>query len=215
MGGPNGPAGVGFGRDRFEQHFDVSRETGAALATYADLLVRWQRRINLVADSTVPDLWWRHVADSAQVVAHIQEEVRTIADIGSGAGFPGLVIALMRPMFHVKLIESNAKKAAFLQEVLAQTGAGNVEILRRRAEDLSGWTADAITARACAPLDKLLAMTAGIRGSDTICMFLKGQTAERELTDAREAWNMTAQIVPSLTNPDSVLLKLSEVSRVR
>jgi 16S rRNA (guanine527-N7)-methyltransferase len=222
---PGGPAqgsserptgsGAGFGRDQFRQRFDVSRETLAALETYADLLVRWQRRINLVADSTVSDLWWRHLADSAQIVAHIPDTARVIADVGSGAGFPGLVVAMMRPMFHVKLIESNSKKAAFLQEVAARTGATNVGIIRKRVESLTGWSADVITARACASLTALLEMTETLRRPDTLCLFLKGATAERELTEAREAWNMTVQSTPSLTSPDSVLLKLSEVSRVR
>ncbi len=207
-----------FDAIRFAETFDVSRETIEALEVYADLLLKWQRRINLIADSTASEIWWRHFADSGQLVGFLPDpkdgELPTLADIGSGAGFPGLVVALMAPMFHVKLIESNAKKTAFLQEVVARTGARNVEILRARAESQVGWTADIVTARACAALTNLLEMTQGIRGPDTICFFLKGATAERELTEAREAWKMTAQSTPSVTNPDSVILTISEVNRV-
>lgn len=208
-----------FGTEGFRVRFNVSRETIATLEVYADRLLAWQRRINLISQSTVPDVWWRHFADSAQIVDLLPDpapgEVPVLADIGSGAGFPGLVIALMRPMFHVKLVESNAKKAAFLQEVVALTDARNVKILRARAESLQGWTADLITARACAPLGKLLEMTDTIRRPDTVCLFLKGAAAERELTEAREGWKITTQSTPSVTNPDSVILKISEVNRVR
>lgn len=213
-GNSSATSGSGFGPAAFRGTFDVSRETTDALEIYAGLLRKWQRRINLVSASTLPNLWWRHFADSAQIATMIGDDTPVVADIGSGAGFPGLVLAMMRPMFHVKLVESNAKKAAFLQEVVARTGAANVEIVRARAESLGGWTADVVTARACAPLTVLLEITSNIRGPETVCLFLKGATAERELTEAREAWKMTAQSTPSLTSPDSVILKLSEVSRV-
>ncbi len=211
-----------FDAAQFAARFDVSRETLQALELYAERLLTWQRRINLIAQSTVPDAWWRHFADSAQLVGALSEarefpegKSPILADIGSGAGFPGLVIALMRPMFHVKLVESNAKKAAFLQEIVARTRAPNVEILRERAENLGGWAADFITARACASLDDLLKMTDTIRRLDTLCLFLKGESAQRELTEAREEWKMTVDSTPSVTNPDSVILKISEVNRVR
>ncbi|MEQ8698156.1 MAG: 16S rRNA (guanine(527)-N(7))-methyltransferase RsmG [Bauldia litoralis] len=212
----------GFGAAQFGDRFAVSRETLQALELYAERLLAWQQRINLISQTTAPDAWWRHFADSAQLVDVLPEITAAprdrspiLADIGSGAGFPGLVIGLMRPMFHVKLIESNAKKAAFLQEIVARTGAGNVEILRERAEKLKGWTADIITARACASLGGLLDMTDTIRRPDTVCLFLKGETAQRELTEAREEWKITVDSTPSVTNPDSVILKISEVYRVR
>jgi 16S rRNA (guanine527-N7)-methyltransferase len=213
-GGRAAPAeGKSFDAARFADTFDVSRETMVALGRYAALLIRWQRRINLVAESTIADLWWRHFADSAQLAALMPGDARVIADVGSGAGFPGLVIALMRPMFHVKLIESNAKKAAFLRAVVARAGARNVAIRRERVECITGWTADVIVARACAPLPRLLALTDSIRRPDTVCRFLKGADAQVELTAAEEGWKMAAETTPSLTSPDSVIVKLSEVSR--
>lgn len=213
VGRPASAEGKAFDAARFADTFAVSRETMAALQCHAALLTQWQRRINLVAESTIADLWWRHFADSAQLAALIPGDAKVVADVGSGAGFPGLVIALMQPMFHVKLIESNAKKVAFLRAAAARAGARNVAILRERVERITGWAADVIVARACAPLPRLLALTDSIRRPDTVCLFLKGADAQLELTAAREGWKMTAETTPSLTSPDSVIVKLSEVSR--
>ncbi len=193
---------------------NVSRETLARLEAYAALLVRWQSAINLVGGDTLKDLWRRHMLDSAQLAPHIPAEARCITDIGSGAGFPGLVLAILCGI-PVHLIESAGKKATFLREVARLTGAP-VTVHHGRIENQTPWPSDVVTARALAPLSMLLEYAApflSLAGDGARCLFLKGARAEEELTEASKSWNMTVERFQSVTDPTGVILRIGDIAR--
>ncbi len=193
----------------FARTMNVSRETCLCLERYLDLLRRWQARINLVGAATLEDPWRRHMLDSAQLAPLVPAGAR-VADLGSGAGFPGLVLALLRGG-PVDLIESDTRKAVFLREAVRVTGAP-AAVHNVRAERLA-LAADAVVARACAPLDRLLGLAAPLLAAGGICLFLKGARAEEELRAARMHWRMTVRRRPSLSAPDGVVLELSDIAR--
>lgn len=202
-----------FGPDQFMTKSGVSRETLDRLAIYAELLVKWQARINLVGPDTLPELWSRHFLDSAQLFPLIKPGARRLVDLGSGAGFPGLVLAVMgAPDVH--LIESDQRKCAFLREVARVTGTP-VTVLNRRIEQVAPLSADVVTARALAPLDRLLGWAFPHLAGGGECLFLKGRGAEDELTASAKEWNITTSRIPSLTDPGGLVLHLREVSRGR
>jgi len=189
----------------------VSRETIGRLESYAELLTRWQARINLVGPDTLPDLWTRHILDSAQLWPLLPPEARRLADLGSGAGFPGLVLAILgAPDVH--LVESDARKCAFLREAARITDT-RVTILNRRIEQVEPLEADIVTARALAPLSRLLDWAAPHLAKGGQCLFLKGRGAEDELTATAKEWKIGHRRIPSLTDPEGVVLQLREVCR--
>src|SRR5689334_23193896 len=161
-----------FGPEKFVAQAGVSRETLARLKAYADLLADWNARHNLVAKSTLPDLWHRHFLDSAQLAPLIPPEARTLADMGSGAGFPGLVLAVLRPELSVTLHEATTKKCAFLQAAADRMGI-KVAIRNGRLEDLVPQPFDVVTARALAPLPQLLSYAYPLTAPNSVCLFLK------------------------------------------
>ena len=201
---------VGFGPEQFAAKAGVSRETLSRLKAYADLLGDWNARHNLVARSTLPDLWHRHVWDSAQLAPLIPETAHTLADLGSGAGFPGLVLAAMRPELKVTLHEATTKKCAFLQAAADRMGL-TVAIRNARLEDLGPQPFDVVTARAVAPLPLLLDYAHRFTGPNTVCLFLKGQNVGSELTEASKYWNMKASQVPSQTDPSAAIVMVREL----
>ncbi len=196
----------------------VSRETLERLIIYGELLVKWQRAINLVGKGTLKDLWRRHMLDSLQLAAPLtaawaargMTTSPVIVDLGSGAGFPGLVLAIAEAG-QVHLVESDTRKAAFLQEVARETGT-KVDVHIERIEALPPFAADFVTARALAPLAKLLEYASPFLVDSSICLFLKGKTAEEELTLARKEWNMRIERIPSLSDPSGQVLKLENIS---
>jgi 16S rRNA (guanine527-N7)-methyltransferase len=196
---------MSFGPEDFAARTGVSRETLARLKAYADLLLDWNARHNLVARSTLPDLWHRHFWDSAQLAPLIPENARTLADLGSGAGFPGLVLAAMRPGLAVTCHESIAKKCVFLRTAAERMGL-QVAIENARIEDLPRKTYDVVTARALAPLPLLLTYARPLTGPNSVCLFLKGQNLGSELTEAHKSWKMEASQVPSQTDPSGAIL---------
>jgi 16S rRNA (guanine527-N7)-methyltransferase len=181
----------------------------AKLERYVAMLVAWQERLNLVARSTLADPWRRHVLDSAQLYGLVPAGARTLVDLGSGAGFPGLVLAMMG-VPEVTLVEARQKKCRFLEAVAAATDTP-VTVKAMRAEALSGPPVDVVTARALAPLDELLALSSHLLGPSTTCLFLKGERVEGELTEARARWMMTVAKHPSLSHADGVLLEIRDV----
>lgn len=201
---------MSFGPDDFQAKTGVSRETLARLKAYADLLTDWNARHNLVAKSTLPDLWRRHMWDSAQLAPLIRGDARTLADLGSGAGFPGLVLAALRPDIAVTLHEATTKKCAFLQTA-AERMALKVTIQNARMEDLPSLGFDVVTARAVAPLPLLLQYAHNFVGFGGICLFLKGQNVEAELTEATKYWNMKTSRTPSLTDPSGAIVTVREL----
>jgi 16S rRNA (guanine527-N7)-methyltransferase len=182
----------------------VSRETEARLDNFVDCLLRWQKITNLISPTTVDELWTRHVVDSLQLLA-LSPDARVWIDLGSGAGFPGLVIACAlagRQGSMVHLVESNGKKAAFLREAIRITGAPAVVHAVRIEEFEPPAHADVVTARALAPLEKLLGYAYPLLKSGAVGLFPKGQDVEAELTAASKCWTITAESVPSKTTSD-------------
>jgi 16S rRNA (guanine527-N7)-methyltransferase len=200
-------------RQAFGDQVGVSRETLERLTVYLDLLRRWQPAINLVGPATLADPWRRHLLDSAQLAAHVPAAAASLVDLGSGAGFPGMVLALLG-VRDVHLIEADRRKAQFLREVARATGAPAM-IHAERIERMQGWPADVVTARALAPLPRLLELAGRFLVSDSVCLFLKGRSVERELTDARLNWHMVAETSPSLSEPAGRVLKLRGIRRAR
>ncbi len=200
----------GFGPEEFAARTGVSRETLSRLKAYADLLGDWNARHNLVAKSTLPDVWHRHLWDSAQLAPLIPDAARTLADLGSGAGFPGLVLAAMRPELEVTLHEATTKKCAFLQAAAERMGL-EVEIRNARLEDVLPQPFDVVTARALAPLPLLLDYAQRFTAPNTVCLFLKGQNVGSELTGASKYWNMKASQVPSQTDPSAAIVMVREL----
>jgi 16S rRNA (guanine527-N7)-methyltransferase len=190
----------------------VSRETLARLEAYATLLGAWSTRINLVGRATLADMWRRHILDSAQLRPLVPDAAQNLVDLGSGAGFPGLVLAILG-LPGVELIEADSRKCAFLREAARITGAP-VTVRQTRIEALPARPFDVVTARALAPLDRLLELARPFLGADSLCLFLKGAAqAAGELTLARRGWRMTAAASPSRSDPRGVVLQLREVDR--
>jgi 16S rRNA (guanine527-N7)-methyltransferase len=212
--------------EAFAQAFDVSHETLGNLAIYADLVKHWQRAVNLVAPSTLDQVWHRHIADSAQITALVPPAARTFADLGSGGGFPALVLAIMmaehsRPQpFAMTLIESDNRKGAFMREVIRKSGLkrdGNaVEILSLRIENtvtqIKVGAVDVVTARALASLDRLFQYAYPLFHSSTVGLFLKGQDVEREIAEAQAHWTFTARMIPSRTELDATIVEVTHLS---
>lgn len=195
----------------------VSRETAQRLDRFVALLLKWQRVSNLIADSSVRHLWTRHIADSLQLIA-LAPNARAWVDLGSGAGFPGLVLACTladTPGSVVHLIESNAKKAAFLREAARVTRAPAI-VHDGRAEDLiPAWQdrVDVVTARALAPLAILVELAAPMVKRGAKALFLKGQDVEAELTQATKYWNIEAAILPSRTDHSGRIVEIRALGR--
>ncbi len=188
------------------------------LAAYEAALKDWSTRLNLVSPSTLDRIWTRHFLDSAQLLPLLPRTSSTLADLGAGAGFPGLVLAACladRPGFKVTLIESIAKKCAFLEAAIEAMGLqGRARVLNARAEAVTGRSFDVLTARAVAPLDMLLSYAQRLKRSGTVCLFLKGKTALDELTEARKAWRIAAKVAPSRTDPDAKIIAVLAFERL-
>lgn len=195
--------------DGFQRATGVSRETLARLEIYAALLVKWQPTINLVGRSTLDDVWRRHFLDSAQLFPLLPEGVRVLVDLGSGAGFPGLVLAILG-VAETHLIESDQRKATFLREVARATGVP-VQVHARRIEAVPPFAADAVTSRALAPLADLLAWASPFIGNQGVCLFPKGRQVEDELTGAAKGWNMRVERFDSQTDPTGTILRVSKL----
>jgi 16S rRNA (guanine527-N7)-methyltransferase len=203
-----------FGPEEFAAATGVSRETLARLKAYVEILTDWNARHNLVSAKSLEDVWRRHVWDSAQLVPLMPAGVKTVADLGSGAGFPGLVVAeMLRGRASVVLFEATRKKADFL-EAAAQRMGLKVGIQNVRIEAIRHKPVDVVTARALAPLDRLLAYAQQMADRRTVCLFLKGQQLASELTEAHKSWRMKALQHPSITDPSGVILEVRELRHV-
>jgi 16S rRNA (guanine527-N7)-methyltransferase len=208
-----------FSPEDFQRETAVSRETLLRLGTYAALLDRWTRAINLVSQASLRDLWRRHMLDSAQLLPLLPTAPvarrRIIVDLGSGAGFPGMVLALL-DAGEVHLVESDRRKAVFLREAARETGA-DVRVHNLRIEDMAPVAADVVTARACAPLPKLLNYARKFpgcaSGTRPCCLFLKGQRADEELTEAGKQWTMRVDSFPSRSDPSGTILRIGLLDR--
>lgn len=206
------------GPDDLMRVFSVSRETVDRLKIYESVLAKWQRTINLVAPKTVPQIWSRHFADSLQLAGHIPETAKKLVDLGSGGGFPGLVIAAHfadQSELGVTLVESDQRKCAFLREA-ARSMQLSVEILSTRIENDANLAplsnVDVFTARALAPLDRLLQLVAPYASVETQCIFMKGRDAAREIDEAKQNWSFEVLEYPSQTDPEARILVVSGIT---
>ncbi|MGE5271098.1 MAG: 16S rRNA (guanine(527)-N(7))-methyltransferase RsmG, partial [Thiohalocapsa sp.] len=172
---------------------------------------RWQARINLVSASTLGDLWHRHFLDSAQLLPLVPPEAQSLIDLGSGAGFPGLVLAILGAQ-GVELVESDARKCAFLREA-ARVTETPVTIRNLRIEALPARVFAVVTARGCAPLGRLLILAQGFIGPQTVCLFAKGKEARQEVASAQNSWSLDVVSHASRTDPRGVVLCLRRVQR--
>ncbi|MDP7150140.1 MAG: 16S rRNA (guanine(527)-N(7))-methyltransferase RsmG [Paracoccaceae bacterium] len=195
---------------------NVSRETMQRLEHYLSLLKKWNPSINLVAKSTIDEAWTRHFTDSIQIYRHAPENWRIWADLGSGGGFPGAVIAIMaqelNPAGTVSLVESDQRKSTFLRTVFRETGV-NAKVITQRIEATEPLSADIISARALAELTTLLEF-AHIHGKPSVtCLFPKGESWEKELLVAQESWSFGCEVIKSETNPQATVLKVKDLTR--
>lgn len=208
-------------RDDFCNTFNVSCETYNLLDQYASTLLKWQKTINLVAPKTLGDLWIRHFADSAQLVAQMPDRPCRTVDLGSGAGFPGLVIAILRGEKYahdagerVVLVESDQRKAAFLREVSRSVGVA-VDIENARIElnspSNSFDSVNVVTARALAPLDKLLGYASPFLTNGACGIFPKGRGVREEIKQAEARWAFDYRLVPSVTDPEGRIVVVTEL----
>jgi 16S rRNA (guanine527-N7)-methyltransferase len=195
----------------------VSRETEARLDRYLDLLRQWQAKTNLVASSTLPHLWTRHVADSLQLLT-LAPTAKIWVDLGSGGGFPGLVLACAlaeKPGAVVHLVERNSKKAAFLREALRITSAPGIvhaDGIEDIVDSIEG-PIDCVTARALAPLHQLIGYVELLVKRGAKALFLKGQDVEAELTEATKYWNIKPNLHSSLTGGQGWIVELDRIER--
>ncbi|MCT8158576.1 16S rRNA (guanine(527)-N(7))-methyltransferase RsmG [Pseudoruegeria sp. SHC-113] len=196
---------------------DVSRETLERLKTYAALLEKWNPAINLVAKSTLKDLWTRHFVDSAQIYDLAPNGFAHWADLGSGGGFPGMVCAILAlekaPEARFTLVESDQRKSAFLRTVARETGA-NVDVLASRIEKTQPLCVDVLSARALASLDVLLEFAELHLKPSGRAIFPKGESYQQEISEAKARWHFSAETIPSITDGKAVILAIGGIERV-
>ena len=185
----------------------VSRETCAKLDDYVALLEKWQKSINLVSSKTLDSIWERHILDSAQLLGYLPKAPKKILDLGSGAGLPAVILAILSP-HHIEMVESDTRKCAFIQTALQKTGAKAV-IHNERLEKLPFLDADIITARAFAPLDRMLDWTQAQQKEGQVFWLLKGRAVNEELTSLPVSQKVEALQYDSLASGDGVILRLT------
>ena len=195
--------------DEFAAATGVSRETLERLEIYVRLLEKWQTSVNLVSAASLGDVWRRHLLDSAQLFRLVPTDCRRLIDLGSGAGFPGLVLAIMGVQ-GVELVESDQKKAVFLREAARETKT-DVIVHARRIEDMAPDAADVVTARALAPLKRLLPLAKKFAEPHTICLFLKGTDVERELAEAARDWHLWYTSHTSMSDSCATIIKINRL----
>lgn len=197
--------------------YNVSRETYDKLATYVQMLKEWQQKFNLVSNNSISEVWERHISDSAQLFKYLPDDVDSVYDLGSGAGFPGLVLAIMaqeqRPDLKFRLIESITKKTVYLNAVKTELKLENVSIVNERVEKLKLPAAGVITARAMTALENLLTYAERLANRQTLMIFPKGKSYEEELAVAQKKWNFKLAIKKNEVSSDGVILLLQNVRR--
>lgn len=196
----------------FQEIFGAPDEILERLKAYVALLNKWQEKINLVSRDSLNDVWRRHILDSAQLSSLLMPETKDIADIGSGAGLPGMVLAIIGAPngADVHLIESSERKCAFLREVNRATQAG-ATIHNIRVEKLLDISVDVVVSRAVAPLEQLLQYANPLLKKGGQCFFLKGKKWREELTEAQKKWIINESVIQSLSDPSGMILKLEEI----
>ncbi len=183
------------------------------IKTYIDILLAWQKHVNLISNNTIKDIWTRHVLDSAQLFYLLPNSVKTLVDVGSGGGFPGIILGILNkvnknPIQKIILIESDLKKSLFLKEVNRQLNL-NIEIMNNRVEKIENIKADILTCRAFSELNQILILCKKIVSRETICLFPKGKDVEQEIKNCKIQCKI--EKLPSLISNESCILKIKEV----
>lgn len=195
---------------------NVSRETLAALHRFEALVQKWNPAINLVSKSTVPHLWTRHILDSAQIFSQCPDSATSWADLGSGGGFPGIVVAILarelKPGLHMTMVESDLRKATFLRQAAREVNL-HVTVLDQRIEAVEPLNADVLSARALAPLTELLSFAERHLREGGVAILPKGARFAEEIEDARKLWAFDADSRSSLSEADAAILVIRNIHR--
>lgn len=203
----------------FISKYHVSRETLEVFSRYINILREWQEKMNLVSPNSFEQIWTRHIADSYQLYQYLSADTQNVYDIGSGAGFPAVVLAIASMMSgrttQFKLIESITKKTVYLNDVKNRLGLKNVEIINDRAENLHVKPADIITARAVANLNKLLGLAYPLTNLNTVLILPKGQGYALEVDEAKQNWHFDIKVLQNEVEPQGVVLILSNLRKKR
>ena len=204
--------------ENFCLKYDVSRETFLKLKSYQQLLSEWQGKFNLISNSTLDTAWERHFLDSAQLFKFIPKNAKVMFDFGSGAGFPGLVLAIMAnektPYLKINLVEATTKKTLYLNFVKEQLGI-NVNIINDRIEKIIPQRADIITSRALASLEELFQYVYKFCSRQTVCIFPKGKKYSEEISEASKEWSFDCRIVPSEVSEEGVVLVITKIKKLK
>ncbi len=197
---------------------DVSRETWDGLLCLEGMVRQWNPAINLVSRSSLTDLWGRHIHDSAQLFQFCPALAQSWVDVGSGGGFPGLVVSILarelRPDLRVTLVESDLRKATFLRQAV-RTLHLSADVQSQRIEAIPGLQADVLSARALAPLEALLAIAERHLKPGGLAIFPKGERHAEEIAEARRAWDMDIEAHPSQSQPDAAILIIKRFERAQ
>lgn len=195
--------------EKIGDFLDVPRETQEKLDCYVQLLIKWQARINLISSKTLPEIWHRHILDSAQLVSYLPKTPSVILDMGSGAGLPGVILAILtRHQLH--LVESDSRKIAFMRTALRETGTSAI-LHEQRMETVPALRPDIITARALAPLSQLITLASAQHHEKIEYLFLKGREAKQELTALPACPKMEAECLPSMTDSQASIIRLKPI----
>lgn len=199
--------------EEFCSYQNVSRETFAQLEKFVMHLEKWQKPLNLISRQSTDDIWQRHVVDSIQLYPRLPklEKDAIAVDLGTGGGFPGLILAILTPELQWKFVESDRKKAIFLREAALTLGLENVEVLNERIEAVV-LDAFVITSRALATVSKLLTYVEKMVHKDTVCLFLKGKNWQHEITEAEESWNFHVEDMASQTSEEGRVLIIKDIA---
>lgn len=195
--------------EKIGDFLDVPRETQEKLDCYVQLLIKWQARINLISSKTLPEIWHRHILDSAQLVSYLPKTPSVILDMGSGAGLPGVILAILtRHQLH--LVESDSRKIAFMRTALRETCTSAI-LHEQRMETVPALRPDIITARALAPLSQLITLASSQHHEKIEYLFLKGREAKQELTALPACPKMEAECLPSMTDSQASIIRLKPI----
>ena len=195
--------------EKIGDFLDVPRETQEKLDCYVQLLIKWQARINLISSKTLPEIWHRHILDSAQLVSYLPKTPSVILDMGSGAGLPGVILAILTH-HQLHLVESDSRKIAFMRTALRETGTSAL-LHEQRMETVPVLRPDIITARALAPLSQLITLASGQHHEKIEYLFLKGREAKQELTALPACPKLEAECLPSMTDSQASIIRLKTI----
>ena len=201
------------------QTYNVSRETFKTLSDFVDILTNWQAKMNLVSSKSLPEIWTRHIADSLELYQYLNADAKRVYDIGSGAGFPAIVLAIAaqgeKRQTSFKLIESITKKTLYLNDVKNKLGLKNVEIINDRSENLKLPPANFVTARAVANLSKLFSLALPLTDKKTVLILPKGKTYQEEIIEAKKNWVFDVIVKKNQVSDDGVVLIVSNLRKLR